>query len=95
MGQYHGPTNDTRLPSPLPPNPLFLKDISRSSSSSTQGSASMLFQQQQQQPNFHTRSASLSAGRAEEYNRQQQQRAVLPGLTALASLASTKEPQMR
>lgn len=93
IGQYHGSTNQARMPSPLPAGPMFLKDLSRSSSASTQApSNNMLYQQ----PNFHTRTASLSAGRAEEYHRQQQQeRASLPGLTTLASIASTQEPQMR
>lgn len=89
---YHG-SADHRLPSSLPPAPMFLKDISRSSSGSTQGSIGMVYQ-----PNFHTRSASLSQGRVEEYNRQQQHqqnRGMLPGLSTLASLASTKEPYMR
>lgn len=92
ISQYHNPMPDPRLPSPLPPGPIFLKDLSRTSSASTQSSQSMIFQQ----PNFHTRSASLSQARAEEYNRQQQQqRSALPGLSALASLASTKEPHIR
>lgn len=102
IAHYHGSNSDHRIPSPLPlpPGPIFLKDISRSSSASTQSSVNMLFQQ----PQYHTRTASLSAGRAEEYNRQhlqhhhqqqQQSRSTLPGLTTLASLATTREPQMR
>lgn len=99
IGQYHGPISDHRIPSPLPlpQGPMFLKDLSRSSSASTQSSSNMF-----QQPQFHTRMASLSAGRVEEYNRQQHQphqhhqsRSTLPGLTTLASLATTREPQMR
>jgi len=88
--RYHGTTHDAHSSSLLPPAPMFLRDISRSSSSSTQGFGNMLFPQ----PNFHTRTASLSAGRAEEYRIQQQNRSALPGLTALASLATAKE-QMR
>lgn len=101
IAHYHGTNADQRIPSPLPlpPGPMFLKDSSRSSSASTQSSVNLLFQQ----PQFHTRTASLSAGRAEEYNRQnlqhhhqqQQSRSTLPGLTTLASLATTREPQMR
>lgn len=99
IGQYHGSNSDHRIPSPLPlpPGPMFLKDLSRSSSASTQNSSNMF-----QQPQFHTRMASLSAGRVDEYNRQQhhqhqhhQSRSTLPGLTTLASLATTREPQMR
>ena len=93
---FQNSTHNPRLPSPLPPAPAFLKDISRTSSNSTQGSNSVMFTQ----PNFHTRSASLSVGKAEEYRQQQQQQqhqqAIgLPGLTALASVASTKEPHSR
>lgn len=99
IGQYHGPSPDPRIPSPLPlpPGPMFLKDISRSSSASTQSSTNMF-----QQPQFHARMASLGAGRVDEYNRQhqhqhqhQQNRSTLPGLTTLASLATTREPHMR
>lgn len=91
--QYHA-SLPPRLPSPLPPggHPSFLKDMSRSgSATSTQSSSSLMYQQ----PNFHTRSASLSQGRVEEYNRQQQDRGFLPGLSTLASLASSEKPQLR
>ena len=91
LGHYHNSTVDPRMPSPLPPGPMFLKDMSRSSSASTQSSGNGIFRL----PNVHTRTASLSAGKAEEYQRQQQNRAPLPGLTTLASIASTQVPQMR
>lgn len=92
LNQYHNAASNARIPSPLPSGPMFLKDVSRSSSGSTQSAGSMghlLFQ-----PNFHTRSASLSAGRVEEYNRQQLGRAALPGLNTLASLAGTRDQQI-
>lgn len=110
IAQYHGPSPDPRLPSPLPlpPGPVFLKDVSRSSSASTQSSTSMLFPQ----PQFHTQTASHSVGRTEEYNgpslhqhphqqqhhhhhHHQQSRSSLPGLTTLASLATTRDAQLR
>ena len=80
-------SNETRVPSPLPPPSIFGHNLSRPSSTSTQASHAPVYQQQHQ-PEYHVRGASLSQPQ-NKYNLS------LPGLSALANAASASPLQQR